>query len=354
MTADVAPTILVVDDDETDRKLLATALEREGYGAATASQAAEARRLLSANPFPLVVCDLHMPGGSGLSLVAHIRQEHPDTAILIVSGDCDRETADGLSALGAYGYLIKPFGIEQFLITVANALRRHELEESRTVYERALEHAVTVRTAELRHSRMETVRRLAVAVESRDGATGLHSERTGRYSWLIATELGLDAETCELISVAMPLHDIGKIAIPDRILHKRGPLSPDELATMQTHTTIGHSILAGGGEELLELAATIAWTHHERLDGSGYPRGLTGELIPVAGRIAAVADTLDALTSDRPYRAALPLEWAVEIVVGLRGTKLDRAMVDALIGSLEDGEVAPEPASQPAAPAAIA
>ena len=124
-------------------------------------------------------------------------------------------------------------------------------------------------------------------------------------------------------------------------------VGPGERTTMQTHTTIGHSMLAGGGEELLELAATIAWTHHERLDGSGYPRGLKGEQIPVAGRIAAVADTLDALTSDRPYRAAHPLEWAVEIAVGLRGTKLDPEMLDALIGSLEDGQVASDSASTP-------
>lgn len=220
------------------------------------------------------------------------------------------------------------------MITVANALRRHELEQERATYERGLERVVRVRTAELRRSREETVRRLAAAVESRDGATGLHSERTGRFSWLIARGLGLDADFCELIRVATPLHDIGKIAVPDSILYKAGPLSPRQRTTMETHTTVGHDLLAGSGEELLELAALIAWTHHERPDGSGYPRRLVGAAIPVPGRIAAVADILDALTSDRPYRAALTLEQALEILNDARGTQLDGDMVDALVAAL--------------------
>jgi putative two-component system response regulator len=330
MTATRKPAVLVVDDEALDRRLLATALERDGYRSVEAAGADDACAHLAAERFALMVCDLDMPGVSGVSLARHVREAHPDTGILIVSGKYDRETADELIVLGAYGYLIKPFGIDQFLITVANALRRRESERNHALAERALSKAVTSRTAELRQSRLETVRRLAAAVESRDGDTGLHSDRTGRYSRLIAERLGLEDALCERIGIAAPLHDVGKIAIPDRILHKAAPLTPEERETIQTHAAVGHSMLTGSGEELLELAATIAWTHHERLDGSGYPRGLAGEAIPLVGRIVAVADTLDALTSDRPYRTAFKLERSLEILQSLAGSKLDPRMVAAL------------------------
>jgi putative two-component system response regulator len=340
VTRAASTTILVVDDDLQDRGLLVNLLELEGYGVADFGSAAEARAALQAQTFTLAICDLQLPGEAHGNLADDIRADHPDTALLIVSGNADRATADRFTAAGTYGYLIKPFAIDQFLITVANALRRHELEHERATYERGLEEIVSVRTAELRRSRVETVRRLAAAVESRDGETGLHSERTGQFGWVIARGLGLEAEFCELIRVALPLHDIGKIAVPDSILHKPGPLSPSERRTMETHTTVGHDLLAGSGEQLLELAALIAWTHHERVDGGGYPRGLEGRAIPVPGRIGAVADCLDALTTDRPYRAARPLEQALAILAEARGTQLDGDMVEALTASFAVGSAA--------------
>jgi putative two-component system response regulator len=332
-----APAVLVLDDDHGFRRLLATVLEREGYPTALASNGAEARTLLAGRSFALVVCDLQLPGESGDAVVRHVSAQLPGTAVLVVSGGADRDVAEQLLADGAYGYLIKPFGLDQFLITVANALRRRELEQDRLLYERTLEHAVTVRTAELLRSRRETVRRLAAAVDSRDNMTGHHSERTARYALTIARRLGLPAEECDLIALATPLHDIGKIAIPDRILHKPESLTATERRTMQTHAAVGHRMLAGSGEDLLELAATIAWTHHERLDGSGYPRGLRGDAIPAVGRITAVADTMDALTSDRPYRRAYSLQEAAEILGSLRGRELEAEMVDAVLDSLAGG-----------------
>jgi len=207
-------------------------------------------------------------------------------------------------------------------------------------------------TEELRRSREETIRRLAAAMDLRDDATGSHSARTADYAYAIARRLGLPHPLSELIRLATPLHDIGKIALSDQLLHKPGPLTEIERCVMQTHTDIGHRLLSGSGEEPLELAATIALTHHERIDGTGYPRGLTGARIPEAGRIAAVADVADALLSDRPYRAAYTLEEAVEILLAQRGSQLDPDMVDALIRELRAAPSGPNRHDRPVDPAA--
>jgi PAS domain S-box-containing protein len=185
--------------------------------------------------------------------------------------------------------------------------------------------------ADLEASRAETIRRLTRAVEHRDDETGAHVERMSRYCGLIARELGLSPALCDVIATASPMHDVGKIAVPDAILYKPGPLTDDERATMQLHAEEGYRILAGSGAELLEMAATIALSHHERVDGTGYPRGLRGDAIPLAGRIAAVADVFDALTSDRPYRAALSLDETLAIMRDGRGTHFDPEIFDAFL-----------------------
>ena len=344
MSAEAGPTILVVDDDAGFRRLIAAVLSREGYRTTLACDAAEARVLLAERAFALAVCDLNLPGESGETVVTHIAGSYPTTAIVVVTGGADSAVADGVLAAGAYGYLIKPFGLDQFLITVSNALRRRQLEQDRLAHKLFLEKAVAERTAELERSRRETVRRLAAAVDSRDDVTGMHSERTAQYAVAIAQRLGWTEGECDLLALAAPLHDIGKIAVPDSVLRKPGPLTADERALMEEHAAVGYRMLTGSGEDLLELAATIAWTHHERLDGSGYPRRLRGTQLPVAGRITAVADTLDALTSDRPYRRGLPLERAIDILLEQRGHRLDADMVDAVVDSLNDRLT---PASRP-------
>jgi cyclic di-GMP phosphodiesterase len=217
---------------------------------------------------------------------------------------------------------------------MAHALVASQFRLGRARHVLTLERALADRTEELRRLREESIRRLATAMDLRDDATGSHSARAAEYAYAIARRLGLPHPFSELIRLAMPLHDIGKIALSDQILHKPGPLTEIERCVMQTHTEIGHRLLSGSGEELLELAATIALTHHERIDGTGYPSGLTGEQIPGAGRIAAVADIADALLSDRPYRAAYPFEQALDILLAQRGSQLDRCMVDALISEL--------------------
>ena len=310
--------ILVVDDDFVVRRLFSRALEQAGYQATVVGDALSARRCLRHRRFALAACDLKLPGESGLSLVRHIAVEHPGTAILVVSGERDRDTVARASLRGASDYLIKPFGIDQLLITIDNALRRRAPEGA---------------GEELRRARLEMIRSLVSAIDVRDGKTGRHSDRVSRYSCLIARTLGLDHQLTEQIEIAARLHDVGKIGVPDRILRKPGPLSAHERKIMERHTEIGRSVLAGSGDELLELAAKIAWSHHERLDGRGYPRGLRGESIAQEARIVAVADVFDALTHDRPYRSAHSLDEATEILRSLRGSHLDGDMVNALLSA---------------------
>jgi PAS domain S-box-containing protein len=199
---------------------------------------------------------------------------------------------------------------------VQDMTRRKELEE------------------ELRRSREETIHRLARAAEFRNQETGQHVDRVSRYCWLVAERLGLDEGHSELLRLASPLHDIGKIAIPDRILLKPGPLTPEERTEMEKHASLGYGMLADSSHELLRLAALVALTHHERFDGTGYPLGLAGEEIPLEGRITAVADVFDALTSDRVYRAALGLDETIRIMREGRGTHFDPTVLDAFLESL--------------------
>jgi PAS domain S-box-containing protein len=388
-----------------------------------------------------------MPGESGDSLVRWIHAEHPDAAVLITTGTNDPEMADAGAALGAYGYLAKPFKRHEVNINVVNALRRRRLEIENREYRDGLEQryrklveqlpaivylweagaegecyyvspgiesvlgyrveewladpllwanrlhpsdrdraiaaelrcretgenfvceyrmfardgrlvwirdeGVMVRgendsphhiqglmydvsvekqaQASLRRSQEETVRRLSRAAEFRDDETGAHIERMGRYCELIAARLGLDPEHCEQLRIATPMHDVGKIGIADAVLLKPGPLDAQERVLMERHTEIGYHILAGSGAELLDLAATIALTHHERFDGGGYPRGLEGEAIPLGGRIAAVADVFDALTNDRVYRPAYSSAEAVEMMLAERGLHFDPRVLDAFL-----------------------
>jgi putative two-component system response regulator len=266
----------------------------------------------------------------------------------MVSGNDDPVLAERALELGAFGYVVKPFRTSELAIAVTNALRRRRLEIENREHRERLEQIVLDRTSalrqavtrleskeeELQRSREETIHRLARAAEFRDLETGRHIERVSRYCALIATRLGLEDERVELLRLAAPLHDIGKIGIPDRILLKPGSLTPDERRVIETHSEIGYHMLAESGQELLELAATIAWTHHERIDGEGYPRRLSGEEIPLVGRIVAVADVFDALTSDRVYRPALPVDETVRVLRGARGTQFDEAVLDVFLDSL--------------------
>jgi cyclic di-GMP phosphodiesterase len=342
--------ILIVDDEEQIRTLLARLLGAQGYDCLTAEDAATGRRVLTETPIALVLSDVNMPGESGIDFTREVLSRHPDTAVVIVTGIDDRRYAEVAIELGAYGYVLKPFKPNELIINVGNALRRRALEiENRGSRER-LEQTVLERTAalrdtiaqlessetELRRLREETIRRLSWAAEFRNQETGEHIVRMSLYCALLARVAGLDPERAEMIRVASPMHDVGKIGVPDRILLKPGRLTDDERRLMESHTEIGHRILAGSGVELLDLAALMAFTHHERIDGAGYPRGLVGDEIPIEGRIAAVADVFDALTSDRVYRHAFQPEEARAMMEEGRGSQFDAVLLDLFFDAFDD------------------
>jgi putative two-component system response regulator len=342
-----AVNVLCVDDEPQVLRVMTRCLDSWGYRSAAASSVAQARGRLDREEYVLVLCDVNMPGESGIDLLRTLSVHRPDVATVMVTGHDDPGFAEMALDLGAYGYVIKPFAPNELRISIANALRRRSLELESLAYRDLLELTVRQRTsdlkqavtsleevqAQLRLTGDEMIVRLSLALESRDANTGGHTERVSRYALTIARELGLDDERCEMIRTASPLHDVGKIAVPDAILLKRGRLTPRERTAMESHTDAGYHILAGSQSALLDLAATIALTHHERYDGNGYPRRLSGVGIPLEGRIVAVADVFDALTSDRPYRRRLTLEDAIALVRGGRGSQFDPEVVDSFIHS---------------------
>jgi cyclic di-GMP phosphodiesterase len=313
--------VLCVDDDEAVRGLITRVLGAAGHSCVAAGNVDEARLLLEQEQFDAVVCDINMPGRSGLELLGELRATHPDVAAVMVTGRNDPTIVDRALDLGAFGYLTKPFGPEELLIDLQNALHRRDVDIARRHENEAA----------IRNAYVETLRRLSRAVEYHDGETGAHIERVGEHSAAIAQALGLDEARVELIRLAAPLHDLGKIGIPATLLRKRGPLTDAERIVMEHHTDLGRELLVGSGNDLLELAATIAWTHHERWNGTGYPRNLRGEDIPLDGRIVAVADVFDAITTDRPYRPARSVDEAAAIILAQRATGFDPDVVDAFL-----------------------
>ncbi len=450
--------ILVTDDQEDILRLVERILG-DRYECEFAQSAVEAREKLAERAFDLAICDIEMPDESGLELGAQVASSHPDTAVMFISGIDDPDVAHRAAELGAHGYLVKPFGRGQLLITSENALRRRELELAHRAHQRSLElrlqsiidrapmpvyakdregrymianqsacelaglepgglvgltdrDIMSERSAELaretdrvvldegtvyeqqetmivggdervfmtikfplydnegritdvcgispditaqqqasklkdqlaetqsraieelRSSRLETVERLARAIELHDPGTGQHVNRMAVVAAFLARKVGLEPDHVELLRASAPMHDVGKIGIPEGILSKPGALTPEERLEMQKHTQIGHELLGASESALLRMAAEIALTHHERYDGTGYPRGLAAEEIPLEGRLVAVADVLDALLSDRSYRPAMSVAEAVKLIEDGRGTQFDPEIVDQLLGNL--------------------
>jgi len=342
--------VLATDDRPEVLRLIERSLS-ERYSCRLAGSTGEAREMLAAESFQLALCDIQMPAESGMVLVEEIAREHPETAIVMATGIDDPAVAEDAFRLGAHGYLVKPFWSGQLLITAANALRQHELELAERRRHEALLGGAEEKAEALRHelieaqrramadlqaSRQETVERLARAIEMHDPETGRHVHRMASIAALVGSDLGLDADRVLLLRAAAPMHDVGKIATPDGVLRKQDELTADERSRMETHTTVGYEILRDSRSELLRMAAEIALAHHEWFDGSGYPRGLSGEEIPLEGRIVAVADVFDALLSDRPYRGAKSVAEATELIASERGTHFDPAVVDVLFERLDE------------------
>jgi len=333
-----ATRVLVAEDDPAHGRLTMRMLERTHYEPTLAASAESAAALAGEQEFAIAITDINLPGEGGLWLIERLREITPQIAIVVASGVRDSGVATASVELGAYGYLIKPFEQTQFLITLDAAQRRRALEISEQRRTEELETMVEQRTSELRtamieakESRQETIDRLMKALEMRDGDTGAHVERIGLLAQALARWSGLGEDRAETIGLAARMHDIGKIGVPDYVLLKPGPLDAWERAEIQKHPKIGREILAGSRGELLTLATTIAASHHEWFDGSGYPDGLAGEEIPLEARIAAIVDVFDALHSDRCYRAALTSEEALGVMREGRGTHFDPALLDVFM-----------------------
>jgi putative two-component system response regulator len=345
--------LLIVDDNEPLRRWGERVIRDGGYACDGARGAADARERLEHSAYSLVLLDVNMPGESGMELLSCIRSSHPGTAVVMITGEDDPTLAMTAIEHGAYGYMVKPLRSGELLINVANALHRRWCEQESQRLTQSLENTVDDRSQRLKealeHLRLsenkvsiaqaETIRRLARIVEFRDDETGHHVQRMSFYCEILARQLGLPEDHCELLRLSSQLHDVGKVAIHDSILCKPGRLTALEQAEMQTHAEIGYEMLAGSTLEVVQMGALIARTHHERWDGNGYPRGLAAEEIPRAGRIAAVADVFDALTSDRVYRPAFPARLAVDKMHAERASHFDPELLDAFVAALPEVEV---------------
>ncbi len=327
--------ILIVDDQDTNVQLLERILRTAGY--TDFRSTTDPRRVLSvfAELQPdLILLDLHMPHLDGFMVMESLKPlivTGSFLPIIVLTADITPEAKRRALADGARDFLTKPFDPIEVLLRIDNLLETRFLHSKLLTQNQMLEEKVGERTRDLENAHIEVLERLARAAEYRDDATGRHTKRVGQLSGLLARALGLPLEEVLLIRRAAPLHDVGKIGIPDHILLKEGPLTPDEFELMQGHTTIGANILAGGWFPLLRMAEEIALTHHERWDGSGYPRGLEEEGIPLPGRIVAVADTFDALTHVRPYKAAWTVEDALTEIRRCSGKQFDPEIVAALM-----------------------
>jgi len=327
--------ILIVDDQQANVRLLERVLESAGYTQVFGTTDSREAVPLALQCRPdLILLDLSMPHMDGFEVMRQLGQHlSPDEylPILVLTADITSEAKQQALSIGAKDFLTKPFEITEVLLRIRNLLHARFLHVALQGQNQVLDQKVRERTRQLEKAHLEILERLALAAEYRDDCTGRHTQRVGRLSALLAGALGLAEEEVVLFRRAAPLHDVGKIGIPDLILLKPGRLTPEEFAVMKTHTTIGARILSGGSFPLLKLAEEIALRHHERWDGSGYPGGLAGEAIPLSGRILAVADSFDALTHERPYKQAWPVEEAMAEVASQSGRQFDPRVVAAFL-----------------------
>jgi putative two-component system response regulator len=306
--------ILIVDDEPHICELLKRWLTADGHVCVTAQDGETALKVLNTEKFDLLISDIMMPRMSGMDLLMVMKPLFPDIAVIMVTAVDDRKTAIMALELGAYGYVTKPFERNEIIISIVNGLERRRLTQLSRNYERELEAKVLQRTLEVREREEEIIFRLLSATGCRDDETGAHVRRIGLYSAEMARALGWSREDVEQIRLAAPMHDVGKIGIPDAILRKPGKLTPDEFEIMKGHAEIGAGILNGSQVPLIRMAHEIALLHHERWDGSGYPRGLVEAEIPLSAAIVAVVDVYDAMVHDRVYRRAFPEDQALSIM----------------------------------------
>lgn len=329
--------VLIVDDEPAVRKMLGIMLSQTGIPSQSVANAQAALDVLPSGSFSAVISDLNMPGMSGLELLAAVQRKYPELAFLVATGVDDVRVGVQAMKEGADDYLVKPFQLEIVLASLERAFQKKALQKELEKYRRHLEEMIAERTqqlqtamAQLEHSYSATLEALASAIDLRDGPTAGHSRRVFWYSIKIAQAIGGLEKELRSLGMGAWLHDIGKLAIPDAILLKPGPLTEQEREVMQDHVRIGYDLVKG--IPFLADAAEIILAHHERYDGSGYPGGLKAEEIPLGARIFAVADSFDAMTSDRPYRSGMPLEIARDEIQRGGGKLFDWTVVRAFMG----------------------
>lgn len=330
------PRVLIVDDDPQVRDLLHQIFLAGGYRCALAGDGREGLARFHALRPELTVTDLRMPGVDGIELLVEIRRVDPDAAVLVLTGAPEIKTAIESLKLGAADYIVKPVNVDELLIAAERALERRELLRERRQYQALLERRVAEATRDLQEAYRQlqetyraTLETLGAALDSRDVGTEAHSRRVHGYAMATAREHGLTEPELTDLAHGVLLHDIGKIGIPDAILLKPGPLTPEEWAIMKRHPEIGKRLI----EKIpfLRGAVPVVYCHHERWDGTGYPQGLRGEAIPLGARIFAVVDAFDAMTFDRPYSRAIPFDAARAEIKRCAGTHFDPAVVESFL-----------------------
>jgi putative two-component system response regulator len=338
--------ILVVDDEEPNRRLMRALLEPLGYAVSDAKDGIEALEAVRSNPPPdIVLMDALMPRMGGLEATRLLKaaEETRIIPVIVITGLRDLDDKVSAFQAGADDFLTKPFERVELQARIASLLKVKAYNEQKRQYERELEAEVESRTRQLKetHSRLraaslEMVYRLSRAAEFRDVNTGVHLKRMSQYSAAVARRLGLSERTIDAIVYAAPMHDVGKIGIPDSILLKPARLDRSEMKVMRMHTTIGMQILQGSTEGFMKLGEVIALTHHERWNGKGYPLGLSRTQVPLVGYITAIADVFDALTSTRPYKEAYSVDKSLSIIRAGREKRFHPDVADAFFDIIDE------------------
>ncbi len=329
--------ILIADDEEMIRELLCMTLAKEGYNCLQAGSAEEGLALINSHPIDIALLDIMMPGRSGLDLLKDIKMINPDIPVLMVTALSDMETALSCIHLGAEDYITKPFNLDRVTLTIKNTMEKRLLILENREYQANLEIKVREQTEvictvmeEINQAYEDTLAALIRALDAREKEVGSHSERVMKYTLLLAKEAGILEKEQSVILKGALLHDIGKIGVSDNILLKPSKLNCEEWVIMKQHPKVGFDIL--NDINYFAGAAELVLTHQERFDGSGYPNGLAGTAIPISARIFGLADTLDAMTSDRPYRKALPFQAVINEIIRCSGTQFDPDIVKTFIG----------------------
>jgi putative nucleotidyltransferase with HDIG domain len=339
-TEDYREKILVVDDEEAIREVVSTLLEAQGYKCTVCQNGRVGLEAFRGDTFDLVLSDIVMPEMDGLKLLGELRVQDPDVPVIMVTAMHDISIALEAIRAGAYDYILKPFEKDQLHLSVRRALEHRQLVLENRTYQSDLEHLVAERTQQLSIALQDleqsydyTLEALGGALDAKDAETEGHCQRVTAFTITIAKAMGVDKGLLRHIARGAFLHDIGKMGVPDSILRKPGPLTDEERAVMRKHCEIGFSVLER--IPFLKEAAEIVLSHQECYDGSGYPRGLKGEQIPLGARIFAVADTLDAMISDRPYRKALPISVARDEIRRYSGRQFDPRVVEVFLSKPE-------------------